>query len=430
MEQAFIYVLKVNGLLIFFWTFYKLILQKETFYNLNRFYFLTAIVISFIIPLLFITRIEEVVISGPSLQTDLNEVLNIKTQSELSWYEKVNWLLVSFILISIISLYKITQNVWKIINLTAKIKRLEKHPTDENIKISEENDTVFSFHKWIILPHNLLDKTTCDILIQHEKIHVAQKHSFDLVLMSFLNDCFWFNPIISLIRKDVNLNLEYIVDAAMTENEHSYLYQKTLINFNQNKEQHLLTNAFNSSDLKKRILMLNTKKSNPMKKLKIALATPALLVFFGLFQVKTIAQVKTNEVTDVIFTESVSKNVYETVDIDYHETKKEKKKIQKELKKAAAEIEKAKKEIEEASNQGAITSLEIERANAEIEEAIEEGKRAILEIEEANKEIEKAKLEIQKANREKANAEREKANIKREKAAIKKAKLELRNSKN
>lgn len=52
MEQFITYIIKVNGLLLFFWLFYKLLLQKETFYSLNLFYFLVSALFAFVLPLI------------------------------------------------------------------------------------------------------------------------------------------------------------------------------------------------------------------------------------------------------------------------------------------------------------------------------------------------------------------------------------------
>jgi len=295
MENLLFYLLKVNGLLLFFWIFYRLLLQKDTFYTFNRYYFLASVLISFLFPLIYFTKIEEIIIPASNLKTvqdNSNFVLNSTQIIETNWYENMDWLLISLVIIGIISMIKIGIRMFKINQLVRSIKSFENHPTEKNIKISDDNQQVYSFYKWIVLPKKSLNDENISVLIAHENIHIKQKHSFDLVFISFISDLFWFNPILKFIQKDINLNLEFLVDEEITKQENSYKYQKTLLNFNQNIETNLLTNAFNSTDLKKRILMLNSKKSNPMKKLKIALTAPVLLAFFGLFQIETIAQVK------------------------------------------------------------------------------------------------------------------------------------------
>src|SRR5690606_2133940 len=50
------YILKANLLLIFFGLFYLIFLKRETFYQLNRWYFLGSIIVSITAPLITFTK--------------------------------------------------------------------------------------------------------------------------------------------------------------------------------------------------------------------------------------------------------------------------------------------------------------------------------------------------------------------------------------
>src|SRR5690606_26564766 len=104
---------------------------------------------------------------------------------------------------------------------------------------------------------------------------------------------FWMNPLLRYFQKDIEVNLEYIVDEQLQTQFDSKAYQLSLLSF-QNTTPQLFVNSFNSQ-LKKRILQINSKKSTPMKKLKMILATPAIAVFFILFQIETKAQIVKKE---------------------------------------------------------------------------------------------------------------------------------------
>src|SRR5690606_37517640 len=108
---------------------------------------------------------------------------------------------------------------------------------------------------------------------------------------------FWFNPLVKKLQKDINTNLEFIVDEKMITKYEPVLYQKSLLNEHYNYTLKYI-NAFNTSDLKKRIIQLNTQKSKNMKKLKFLVAAPVLLTFFVLFQIETVAQIQTIEVQE------------------------------------------------------------------------------------------------------------------------------------
>ena len=77
----------------------------------------------------------------------------------------------------------------------------------------------------------------------------------------------------------------------MVQKTEPVLYQKNLLLFQAQKTIQF-ANSYSASEIKSRILQLNSKKSTNMKKFKFLLATPALIAFFALFQVETVAQIK------------------------------------------------------------------------------------------------------------------------------------------
>src|SRR5690606_22055739 len=125
------------------------------------------------------------------------------------------------------------------------------------------------------------------------KVHIQQKHSFDMIVMQLIRSVFWMNPLLRYFQKDIEVNLEYIVDEHLQTQFDSKAYQLSLLSF-QNTTPQLFVNSFNSQ-LKKRILQINAKKSNPMKKMKMILAAPAIVAFFTLFQIETQAQIVKKE---------------------------------------------------------------------------------------------------------------------------------------
>src|SRR5690606_414438 len=131
------------------------------------------------------------------------------------------------------------------------------------------------------------------------KNRIFQKHTFDLILIEIVAAVFWFNPLVKVMQRFINSNLEFIVDQKMIETTESVLYQKNLLQF-QTQQVIQFANSFNASEIKNRILQINAKKSTHMKKLKFLLATPVLVAFFTLFQIETVAQVKeTLEVQEI-----------------------------------------------------------------------------------------------------------------------------------
>ncbi|MFM9400762.1 M56 family metallopeptidase [Myroides odoratimimus] len=180
---------------------------------------------------------------------------------------------------------------YKLIKLTRRISNMPKTAIHQNIRVDRSSSDAYSFLHYIVLPKDYEELSQLEIVLLHEEVHVHQKHSLDLILVEGLKHVFWFNPMIRLLQKEVNLNLEYIVDQEIAKREDSYTYQRALVLYESNKIACVpVVNTFGSSDLKKRILMLNNPKSTNMKRLKLLLITPVLAGFFFLFQIEVKAK--------------------------------------------------------------------------------------------------------------------------------------------
>lgn len=292
------YFLKANVLLIFFGLFYLIVLKKETFYQLNRWYFIGSIGISITAPLITFTKTVLVdPIPVAYFVTDNDSVIN-EGLEEPSFLETIDWQQIAVYLILFISSILIIRKIHAVVKLYRSIKKLPNFGAS-NIKISAGIKTVYSFYRWIVVPENFFKWQNHQMVLDHERIHLNQKHTFDLILIEIVAAVFWFNPLVKVMQRFINSNLEFIVDQKMIETTESVLYQKNLLQF-QTQQVIQFANSYNASEIKNRILQINAKKSTHMKKLKFLLATPVLVAFFALFQIETVAQVKeTLEVQEI-----------------------------------------------------------------------------------------------------------------------------------
>src|SRR5690606_34486147 len=287
------YILKANLLLIFFGLFYLIFLKRETFYQLNRWYFIGSIIVAITAPLITFTKtiwIDPIPVEF--YVTDENTNVISEVVKEPSFLETIDLQQTAVYLILFISSILIIRKIYAVTKLYRSIKKLPSLDAS-NIKITADTKTVYSFYQWIVVPENLFQWQNHKIIVDHESIHLKQKHTFDLILVELVAAVFWFNPLVKVMQRAINTNLEFIVDQKMIETTESVLYQKNLLQF---QTQHTIqfVNSYNASEIKNRILQINSKKSTNMKKLKFLLATPALVAFFALFQIETVAQIKEN----------------------------------------------------------------------------------------------------------------------------------------
>jgi len=295
MENLLIYFLKVNGLIILFYLMYVLFLQKETFFTSNRWYFLTGLLLSLILPLITFTK--TIWIEPTPLPEVYEESIPLTySQVEIPVQETIDWSLIlmsAYILISILIILKIGME------LVSFFKRIQKQnkqkESDYTLVDSNSAENPFSFFSYIVINKEMFTEEELEHILTHESIHVKQKHSFDVLLGKVFCAIFWVNPIIWFYRKAMLQNLEFIADnETFQQIENKYLYQKTLLKVVTHQHDLSITNQFYQSLIKKRIVMLHTNQSHKKNVWKYTTILPLLVGFMLLFQIETVAQVKEN----------------------------------------------------------------------------------------------------------------------------------------
>lgn len=293
MENSLLYFAKVNGLIIAFYLLYFVFLRKETFYVGNRWYLLIGLVTSVVLPLLTFTKtvwVDPEPISKYIEVVPLVDDTRIRTVSE----EPIDWSLILSATYAFVTLFIILKVGIEIASFFNKIIKLNKQK-DSNFTLIYSNSTEnpFSFFKYIVINPTLFSKEEYEHIITHERIHVKQFHSIDVLFSKVFCALFWINPIIWLYRKAMLQNLEFIADNHSLEQiESKYEYQKTLLKVVANQQSLSISNPFYQSLIKKRIIMLHTNQSHKRNAWKYATILPVLVAFMLLFQIETIAQVK------------------------------------------------------------------------------------------------------------------------------------------
>ena len=119
----------------------------------------------------------------------------------------------------------------------------------------------FSFLNSIQLSPEL-DENSAAIVLEHEKLHVRKKHSYELILFELLQVVFWFNPIFFWVRNRLVNVHEFDVDKRLYD-KYKVSYMHFLLDYSLGlaSSKFVLSNPFfNQLTLKKRIMMMNSKK--------------------------------------------------------------------------------------------------------------------------------------------------------------------------
>ena len=114
---------------------------------------------------------------------------------------------------------------FRIIRFGKKIKAAKINYVDY-----DKNKNPFSFFNYIVYNSQVFSEEELLHIITHEKVHIHQKHSLDVLLSKMFCALFWINPISWFYQKEILQNLEYIADnRASTLAQNRINYQKTLL---------------------------------------------------------------------------------------------------------------------------------------------------------------------------------------------------------
>lgn len=272
----------------FLYSFYKVLLERESMYKINRFYLLFALVFSLTAPLYKI----DLPISTQETNISPELLAFIMQNPELfQQQEGVNFgniLMVISCFIGFILLVKFSYNLFE---LLFKIK------TDEKIKDKEityildlESNQPYSFWKYIFIPKKQLNKLHQN-LIDHEKAHCIQKHSLDILFIEIFQIIFWFNPFVYFYKKSIKLNHEFLADEYVLQKETDLkTYQHQILDCIATQSPSIMASNFNFILTKKRLIMMTKNTSKRKVKLLSFASLPFILSAFVLFSQKSFAQ--------------------------------------------------------------------------------------------------------------------------------------------
>lgn len=331
MEEIVTYLLKSSGLLAAFFLAYHFLLRKETFFTNNRWFLLSGLAASILLPLFFITKI--VYVESPKIAipvaTKNNDLPIIIDKATPITSESIDWLQILFIVYGIVATILIIK---VIIDLFSLVKLLRKQTTQKQEDLSyiniNQDIAPFSFFNYIVLNSSLYSQKELESILLHEKIHSQEKHSIDVLIAKLFTIIFWFNPLIWWYQKAIIQNLEYIADSKAIQNiEDKKCYQMALLKVVSHQNCLPITNHFYQSLIKKRIVMLNKNQSNKRNIWKYSLVLPVIIAFVFLFQIKVVAQEKevNRSIVDFTWTKNSSdqefiedaKNASEIINFDF-----------------------------------------------------------------------------------------------------------------
>ena len=311
----FVYILKTSLCLAVFYLFYRLLLSKETFHRFNRWALLGMLLLSCVIPLIEVTTHEATDMSQPFLS--LEEMLVMAepapVMEEVSTPFPWRALLLLVYLVGIGFFF--VRHLWSLGRMLRLLRASKKESMEDGITLyihEDKNVSPFSWMNNIAISKDDLEENG-DAVLTHERAHIRNRHSWDLLLAEGCIFFQWFNPAAWLLKQELQTVHEYEADEWVIENGiDAKTYQLLIIKKAVGARLYSIANSFNHSSLKKRITMMIKKKSNPWARLKYLYVLPLAAVAVAAFarpevsnELAEISTAKVNDLTSIVKAEEV-----------------------------------------------------------------------------------------------------------------------------
>ena len=271
------YVLQVNVGLLVFYLLYRGLLARDTFLGMRRLYWWAAWVLAFLYPLVELgvwgrteTPLQVVMADYAEAMTVVVSAVAPEEAATWSWQDGVALLWAAG---ASALLLRMLVQLAVVCRLARRGRKVEWHGV--RVLAVEGDNVPFSFFRWIFVQPGNHSEGELEEILAHEQAHVRQWHSLDVVVSELLCCLFWFNPAVWLAKRCVRQNLEFLADRAVVHSgfdRKNYQYHLLRLSYGVNIGQ--IVNNFNVSPLKKRIMMMNKKKSRHAGALKYALLLP------------------------------------------------------------------------------------------------------------------------------------------------------------
>jgi TonB family protein len=277
METLIVYLVKSAFCLTLFFIVFYFLFREKTHFSLNRLYLLSSMILSFIIPTLHNPFYKGIENNETTIFLDAITVTNTTFNESItnSLFENNLLFLIYFAGLIVFSLRFLIRIV-RLIHFKKHFRSVKKG--SKKIFYIQDDIPPFSFFNLIFIGsgHNSED---LDKIIAHETIHVRHWHSVDIILAEFLSVLQWFNPFAGMLKKAIRDNHEYIADSAVLSRGYDRRsYQNLILSVHFHVKPVQLTNNFNTSQIKRRIIMMTKVKSGLAAQFRFFLIVPLIII--------------------------------------------------------------------------------------------------------------------------------------------------------
>ena len=287
-QTLMLYLLKtilISGIML---AYYWIVLRDKKFHYYNRFYLLSASVLSLVIPLLKFNlfTVEQPVLYGSS------EVMQLILPTTTTIQYQFGWMDIIVIIVGIVSMILLgflTRLIFKILLLKRKSIVIPMEGFDF-IKTNEEN-APFSFFNNLFWKQSIsLQDEGGQQIFKHEITHIQQKHTGDRIYCQVIASIFWINPFNWIIQRELMAIHEFIADEEAVGNSNVEAFAKMLLQTHYGNHFLNPTHQFFYSSIKRRLTMLTKSTNTKYSYLRRVMVLPVLIASVCLVSIKVHAK--------------------------------------------------------------------------------------------------------------------------------------------
>lgn len=299
-----VYFLKINVAIALFYAFYRLFFYKDTFFAWRRTALLCFFAVSAAVPLLdiqqWIVQQEPMAAMADLYAAVVLPELTLTPQPETDWRQLMaNGIVFAYWLVAALLALRFLFQLAGIVRLARRCPTQKIDGTTVHLLPRAEGP--FSFFRWIFVCPDAHTGDELHEILTHERTHARQWHSIDVLTGELACIICWFNPFTWLMKREIRTNLEYMADEKVLETGHdSRTYQYHLLGLSHHKAAATIYNSFNVLPLKKRIIMMNKRRTRAIGRTKYLMFLPLAALLMIVSNIEAVARATQKITTEVI----------------------------------------------------------------------------------------------------------------------------------
>ncbi|MDE6806977.1 MAG: M56 family metallopeptidase, partial [Prevotella sp.] len=269
MGEFVAYSVKVALCLVMFYVFYKLLLSHTTFHAFNRFVILATVVISLLLPFVHITFDEPNTVPANVSVVPLIEMIKGEYEETAFDFSLIHLAVIIYIIGVVVFASRMIVSYACLYRMYGKANKVVTDEDGMRIYLMEGNVSPFSWFGHIVMSMEDYDHPSYKAIMVHEKAHATLRHSADILFCNVLTVVQWFNPVVWLLKSDLQDIHEYEADDHVLKSGIDATgYQLLLVRKAVGGRLFAIANNLNKNSLQKRIKMMKTKRTNRWESMK------------------------------------------------------------------------------------------------------------------------------------------------------------------